>query len=379
MPEHGPTPDGDRLLARFLELVRIDSPSGEEADVAAYCAEELVALGFEVRFDDSPPRTGSNSGNLVAERAGSAPDAPVLVLSAHMDCVEPCRGVSPVIEGGIVSSAGDTVLGADDKAGIAAILEAARRIGEADGPRPAVKVVLTVCEEVGLSGAKALEPADARGDACLVLDADGVPGGIVIAAPTHYTFTATFQGVASHAGVAPEAGRSALVMASRFIAAVPIGRLDARTTANIGTVNGGTATNVIAAEAVVTGECRSLDAARVEEVRASMAAAMEAAAEEGGGSVEVSWTREYSGFSFAEDAPLVRLAVQACCDAGLDPVLKSTGGGSDGNIFAGHGVPTLVLSCGMSGVHGTGESVAVADLHALAALVEAFAHRLAGE
>lgn len=373
-------PGSDRVLGTFLELVRIDSPSREERDVALFLAGRLSELGFAVRFDTSAAETGSNTGNLIAELpAGpeSSPDARTLVLSAHMDCVEPCRGIEPVVADGLVRSAGETILSADDKAGIATILEAAHRLVEAGVQRPNIRVVITTCEEIGLGGAKALDPADVAGDACLVLDADGEPGGIIIAAPTHYTFTAQFVGVASHAGVAPEAGVSALVMASRAVCAMELGRLDEATTANIGSICGGTATNVIPASATMTGECRSLDPARAEEVRDLMDTAMRQAAHTAGGTVEIAWTREYLGFSSAPDSPLVLEATAACEDAGLTPVLKKTGGGSDGNIFAQHGVPTLVLSCGMRSVHGTQECIAVDDLHALTDLVYAFAVRMA--
>ena len=369
-------PAQDRLLSTFLELVRIDSPAREERDVALFVSRELSELGFTVRFDDTAARTGSNTGNLIADLP-SAPGASTLVLSAHMDCVEPCRGVEPVVEGGIVTSVGETVLGADDKAGIAAILDAVRRLVDDEIPRPSIRVVITVCEEIGLVGAKALSPSDVAGDACLVLDADGQPGGIVIAAPTHHTFAARFVGVASHAGVAPEAGISALAMAVSAVASMQLGRLDPETTANIGSINGGTATNVIPADASVTGECRSLDPERAEEVRSSMDTLMRQAAHAAGGRVEIVWTREYAGFSWEPDAALVLEAVGACEDAGLIPELKKTGGGSDGNIFAAHGVPTLVLSCGMRAVHGTQESISVADLHALSDLTFAFARRMA--
>ncbi len=367
----------DRLLSTFLELVRIDSPSRSEAAVAAYCAAALEPLGFEVTIDSAASTTGSDTGNLVATLPGS-PGSSMLVLSAHMDCVEPCRGVEPVVSDGVVTSAGETVLGADDKAGIAAILESVRRMVESGEPRPGLKVVLTVAEETGLTGAKVLDPDLLGGELCLVLDADGAPGGIVIAAPTHYTFIASFLGTASHAGVAPQDGRSALVMASRAIAAMRLGRLDERTTANIGTVNGGTATNVVAAQATVTGECRSTDAATVEDVRASMDTIMRQAAATGDGRVDIAWTREYGGFEFDEDHPLVELVADACRDVGLQPRTFATGGGSDGNIFSAAGVPTLVLSCGMSAVHSTKESLAVADLDALTLLVGAVARRFTG-
>lgn len=358
-----------RLIDTFVDLVRIDSPSGSEAGVARYCADRLTALGFSVRFDDSRDRTRADTGNLIAELPGTVPGT--LVLSAHMDCVQPCEGVEPVIGAEEISSAGETVLGADDKAGIAAIIEAAARVVAAGSARPAIRVVLTVSEEIGLQGAKALDPADAHGDLCLVLDADGPVGGMVVGAPTHYTFVATFWGKASHAGVAPEDGRSAIVMASRAIAAMSLGRVDECTTANVGTIEGGNATNVIAARVLITGECRSLDPDRVEDVRRSMDTVMHEAARAGGGTVDVSWTREYVGFSSAEDSQAVRLVSAACERIGVEPRTFTTGGGSDGNIFAEAGVPTLVLSCGMQSVHSTEERLALADLRGLADLVEA--------
>jgi tripeptide aminopeptidase len=329
-----------------------------------------------VRFDDSADATGSDVGNLIAILPGTAPGMR-LVLSAHMDTVEPGRGIEPVVEGGIVRSAGDTVLGGDDKSGIAAILEAVRRLSDGR-PHADVKVVLTVAEESGLTGAKALDPADAEGDLCIVLDAEGSPGGIVEGAPTHWTFTADFTGLPSHAGVAPEKGRSALVMAADAICGMRLGRLDEDTTANIGTVFGGTATNVVAAHASVTGECRSLRRERVEEVRQGMERALRTAAEKHGGTVDVHWRKEYDGFLFGPDDPLAKLVEDSCSDAGVRPWRFRTGGGSDGNIFTGHGIPTLVLASGMTAVHGTEERLAVADLHAMASILEALLRRAVG-
>ncbi len=369
-------PADDRLLATFFDLVSVDSPSRGELEVALVLARKFEDLGFSVRFDASSSITGSNTGNLIAELPAAA-GVRTLMLSAHMDCVEPCRGVVPALRDGVVYSEGETVLGADDKAGIAAILEACQRLIETGADRPGLKVVLTVCEEIGLAGAKALDPQDIGADACLVLDADGEPGGIIIAAPKHFTFAATFSGVAAHAGVAPEAGISALVMAAKAVSGMQLGRLDESTTANIGVISGGSATNVVPATAQVTGECRSLDPVRAEQVRLEMDAVLHAVARDAGGSVNVEWTKEYDAFSFAPDSPLVVEALSACEDAGLTPVLKKTGGGSDGNVFAAHGVPTLVLSCGMRSVHGTAESIAVADMHALSELVCAFAQRMA--
>lgn len=358
----------ERLLATLLELVRIDSPSGSERAVADWCARELRALGLEVR-EGAP--VGGECGNLVGTLAGTAPGR-ALTLCAHMDCVQPCEGVEPVVSGGIVRSAGDTVLGADDKAGVAAIVEALRRVRESGRPHADVRVVLTVGEEVGLRGAKELRAGDVAGDLALVFDADGEVGGVVTASPTHYTFVAQFRGRASHAGVEPEKGRSAIVMASRAVAAMRLGRLDERTTANVGTIEGGRATNVVAESTRLTGECRSLDEARVEEVRAEMDSVMREAARAGRGSVDVRWTREYSALSMAEDDLAVAMARAACGRAGVRARTYATGGGSDANIIAALGVPTLVLACGMRNVHGTGETIAVADLERCCALAEAF-------
>jgi tripeptide aminopeptidase len=361
-------------LGLFLDLVRIDSPTFEEADLASFCASRLEQIGFDVEFDDSIAVTGSNTGNLIAELPGTAPST--LALCAHMDCVEPCRGVQPRIEEGIVTSGGDTVLGADDKAGIAAAIAAAQRVIAEGGPRPTLRMLFTVEEEVGLRGAKALKPEDWAADLCLVLDAEGPVGTMISAAPTHYTFTATFTGRASHAGVAPEDGVSAILMATQAMAAMELGRLDEATTANIGTIEGGSATNVVPPTVTITGECRSLVRSRVEALKATMEEAMLQAAERAGGSVSIEWTLEYESYSLEPQDPAVVLVSNACRDAGLEPRFKKTGGGSDANVLAARGVPTVALSCGMTSVHSREERMAVADLEALADVVSAAIRRM---
>jgi tripeptide aminopeptidase len=355
---------GSRLLDTFVEAVRIDSPSGEEAAFARWCVDRLNAVGCVVRVDDTAMVTGSDSGNVIAELAATAVGATV-VLSAHLDTVEPGRGIEPVVEDGVVRSAGDTVLGSDDKAGIAAILETLAVLRETGRPHARVRVLLTTSEEIGLQGAHALDPADCDGDVCLVLDAAGEVGGVVIGAPTHFTFTATFRGVAAHAGVQPEKGRSAVLMAARAIAAMPLGRLDALTTSNVGGISGGGATNVVPAECVLRGECRSLDAARVAEVRDAMDAAMRGAADDAGGSVEVEWKKEYDGYRYEDGDRVLELVVAGVRAAGFEPYLFFTGGGSDANVLTSKGLPAVALSCGMTDVHGTGETIAVAEMEGM--------------
>lgn len=360
----------------FLDLVRIDSPTRRESQVCAWCAAALAELGFTVEIDDSASVTGSDTGNLIATLPGVECDA-TLILSAHLDCVDPCTGVIPVVEDGIVRSEGSTVLGADDKAGITAILVAAARAVRQTGQRPNLKVVLTTAEESGLAGAKALPPHAFDGDVCLVLDAAGDSGSIVVGAPTHHTFAARFVGVASHAGIAPEKGRSALEMAAQAVSVMQLGRIDEHTTANIGTIEGGTATNVVPALATVTGECRSLVRTRAEEVRAAMDRAMREAAEAFGGIVEIEWSLEYDGFVVADDSAELKLVSDACRDAGFTPTTFMTGGGSDGNIFAAAGVPTFVLGCGMQDAHSIDEHIAIKDIDGVAEIVSAVIARMA--
>jgi tripeptide aminopeptidase len=364
-PGSGAQPDETpRVLATFLELVAIDSPSGSEAAVGRRLGELFAATGMTVRFDDAHERTDSECGNLIADLPATASGRTV-VFSSHMDTVEPGRGIVPVVENGTVTSRGETILGADAKAGLAAIIECVRVLGEADVPHPAVRVLVTVGEEMGLQGAKALSEADCAGDMCLVLDADGAPGGIVTAAPTHFTFKASFAGRSAHAGVEPEKGASAVEAACRAVAAMRLGRLDDDTTANIGAIKGGGATNVVAASCELTGECRSLDADAAETVRTEMDAALRAAADQAGATVRVSWTKEYWGFRFPADDPLVAIVEEACVAAGVTPFRFRTGGGSDANVLASKGLPSLVLSSGMRDVHSTKESLRVADLEAL--------------
>lgn len=368
-----------RALDTFLDLVRISSPTGRERGVAEYVAAALRDAGCSVRFDDTREFTGSDVGNLIARlpATGAGPDRPVIAFSAHMDCVQPCENVEPVMSDGVVRSAGETILGGDDKVGIAAIIEAVRRLADSDAPHAELRVLLTVAEETGLLGAKALSAEDAGADVCLVLDADGPVGGIVTTAPTHYTCVAMFRGRAAHAGVEPEKGVSAIAMAASAICRMKLGRLDEHTTANIGVVSGGTATNVVAPTCMLNGECRSLDAGRVEEVRAEMEAAMKAAAREAGGEVEVAWNLEYRGFVVPDDSEALGLVRAACEDIGVPARLFATGGGSDGNVLSALGVPTLVLSSGMSKVHSVSEELEVAQLERLADLLVAVATRAA--
>lgn len=359
-----------RLLDLFVELVRIESPSRCEAATAARCATELQELGFTVRFDDSSVQTGSNTGNMIATLPGTATGN--VVLSAHLDTVEPCAGIEPVVAEGVVRSAGQTILSADDKAGVAGILEAVRSVVEEGALRPDITVLLTTCEELSLLGSGALA-ADALpvGAPCYVFDADGAPGTVIIGAPCHYTLHATFVGRAAHAGVEPEAGISAIRMAAAAIEAMELGRLDEATTANIGLIEGGREVNVVADACTVVGECRSLYPERADAQRAAMTAALEGAAARFGGSVDISWRTDYTAVLYDESDPLVQGIAAAARAAGLEPRFHYSGGGADANMLAARGVRAITLGIGMTNFHSIDEFITVEDLEGTARLAEA--------
>ncbi|NBI32124.1 M20/M25/M40 family metallo-hydrolase [Enterorhabdus sp. P55] len=428
--------NSDRLLSTFLELVAVESPSFCEAAMASHCARALAELGFFVEFDASAVVTGSDSGNLIARLPGTAPGR--LALSAHLDTVEPCAGIEVLREAvpaavlgsayadegatlEVLRSAGETILSADDKAGIAAILEGVRSTLESGAPRPDLTVLLTTCEEQSLLGSSALAPdalswpvdlpsacagagaAGARGEGraeggavaegagvagavvagdealpCYVLDADGRPGTIITGAPCHWTMRARFHGRAAHAGVEPEAGVSAIALAADAVAAMPLGRLDECTTANVGVIAGGTAVNVVPEACELAGECRSLRPDRAAAQRDAMTVACEQAAAQGGGSVELEWTCDYPAVLFEDDAPVVARAVAAARAAGLVPRLARTGGGADANVLGAKGCQAVTLGIGMANFHSADEFIAVRDLEATARLVEALIAEYAG-
>ncbi|MCI2242452.1 M20/M25/M40 family metallo-hydrolase [Adlercreutzia faecimuris] len=406
--------NADRLLSSFLDLVAVESPSFHEAPMAALCARLLADLGFAVEVDGSAEATGSDTGNLIARLPGTAPGR--LALAAHLDTVMPCAGIEvvreevaaaemgpayepdgPALE--VLRSAGATILSADDKAGIAAILEGVRSAMEAGAPRPDLTVLLTTCEEQSLLGASALaegalawpaglasgfdgapggRPAPGTPLPCYVLDADGRPGTIITGAPCHWTMAAEFSGRAAHAGVEPEAGASAIAMAAAAVSAMGLGRLDERTTANVGVIAGGTAVNVVPASCRLEGECRSLDAGRALAQRDAMTAACERAAAALGGAVEVTWALDYPAVLFDDDAPVVARAAAAARAAGLAPRLARTGGGADANVLGAKGCQAVTLGIGMANFHSTDELIAVRDLEGAARLVEALIAEYAG-
>jgi len=283
-----------------------------------------------------------------------------------------------VIADGVIRSDGTTVLGGDDKSGVAAILEALTCIIESGAPRPDLTVILSVCEELSVYGARFL-PDDLFpvSTLCLVLDAEGTPGGITIAAPYHCSFHAIFHGTSAHAGVNPEDGCNALQMAAKAVTLMELGRIDDRTTASVGIVSGGSAVNIVPDTCVLDGECRSIDETRVEEVKRAMTDAMHAGAAAYGGTAEVAWELAYKGLSYREDDPDVQLLLDTARACGLTGYTAMSGGGSDANVLSPKGAKPLVLNTGMTDFHSIHESLKVSDLEDCARYVESIVEAVA--
>lgn len=352
--------DNPPIVDTFLHLVQIDSPTGHEQPLAETLCHMLRDLGAAVHTDAA--------GNVIATVSGEG--EPVL-LSAHMDTVEPGRGVKPRIADGTITSDGTTILGSDCKSGIAIILDVLRRLkATGDRHRP-LEIVLSVSEEGGLVGAKRLDVSALRSKVGLVLDSGGAIGTLVRQAPCQDSLAITVHGKAAHAGTDPEKGINAIVVAAEAIAKMPLGRIDAETTANIGKISGGIATNIVPDCVEISGEARSLKSEKLAIQTAKMVKAFEAAAAKHGAKADVRVTRSYEAYFLPDDHPWVRRLADVCKCVGVEPVLMSSGGGSDANVFNAKGIACVVTSTGMASVHTTDEQIAIADLLAAADLVYA--------
>ncbi|MHB1654081.1 MAG: M20/M25/M40 family metallo-hydrolase [Desulfitobacteriaceae bacterium] len=359
----------ERALAEFFELVRINSPTRGEREVADFLKKRLANLNMEVTEDEAGMAIGGNCGNVLAYMKGNVLGTPILLLSAHMDCVEPCSNVEPVLKDGIITSAGQTVLGADDKSGVVAIMEALRTLKEQEIPHGDIQVVFTVAEEGGLNGSRNLDRSLLKADLGYVLDSGGKPGEIILRAPGQDRINVTIHGKAAHAGAAPEAGISAIMVAAKALSTMRTGRIDAETTANIGTIQGGRATNIVADRVEITCESRSRELEKLEKQTAHMCEAFKLAARESGAQAEIDVQRAYEPYALAEDSTVVVFAAQAARSVGLVAKFKESGGGSDAHFYNRYGVLCAVLGTGMQKVHTNDEYIREEDLYGSAELV----------
>jgi tripeptide aminopeptidase len=346
----------------FLELAAIPSPSGKERPVADRVGAYLSELGLGWDEDSSGPSVGSDAGNIFCRLPGRAPAGTPVFFCAHLDTVPPEGPIEPVVEEGVVRNAAGTILGGDNKAAVAAMLESVRRIVTEGRPHAGVELVFTTKEEVGLVGAGAFDASRLEADLGFVYDHAAPIGEVVIGAPSARAFEVRFHGRAAHAGIAPEEGRSAIQAAARAIADLRLGRIDDVTSANVGVISGGTARNVVPEWCTVRAEARSHDERTLSELVQEMMDAFSFAGSVSDCTVEIELREQYRGYRLRSDDRVIALAETALRGAGVETHTALCGGGADANVFNLAGIPCVVLANGMAEIHTPDEHIAVADI-----------------
>lgn len=359
----------DRLINEFMELVQIDSETKYETEIAKVLKDKFTSLGLDVTEDQSKEETGHGAGNLICTLKGNVSDVEPIYFTSHMDTVVPGKGIKPSIKDGYIVSDGTTILGADDKAGLAAIFESIRCLKEQDIKHGDIQFIITAGEESGLVGAKALDKDLVNATYGYAIDSNGDVGDIIVAAPTQAKIYATIKGKTAHAGVAPEKGVSAITLAAKAISKMPLGRIDEETTANIGRFEGGQQTNIVCDQVDILAEARSLVPEKMDKQIAAMKTAFETTAKEYGGEADVKVEVMYPGYKQEAGDHVVEVARRAAEKIGRKSSLLKSGGGSDANVIAGFGIPTVNLAVGYEEIHTTNERIPVDELVKIAEMV----------
>lgn len=358
-----------RLIDEFCELVRVDSEPLEEADLAQVVERKLAELGFEVERDDAGEQIGGNCGNLIARLpSGACCDGEPILLCAHLDRVPPGKGVKPRVDGDRIVSSGDTVLGADDVAGLVAILAGMRMARRKRSALPPLEVAITVCEEKGLQGSRHLDYSKLQSKVGFVFDAARPVGVVISGAPTHIKFDVDVIGRAAHAGINPQDGVSAIRAAGAALSRVPFGWVDKNTTANIGMIKGGEAMNIVCERVHLVGEVRSHDDAVAERVLKEIEACFAYEAARSGAELDFQGSVLYRSYRVGRDSDAVKLLGSALGNIGRSMTLELSNGGTDANQFNAHGIESVGLGIGFEQAHSTRESIAVEELVAAAEL-----------
>ena len=349
----------------FISLVTIDSESKFERDTAVQLEKDLKTLGAKVKYDNANEKTGGNIGNLYAYLEGSVNKEPIL-FCCHMDTVKPGNGIKPHIDNGVIKTDGTTILGSDDKSGIAEIIWAIKELKEIGEDHAPIEVLFTISEEIGLLGAKYLDYSMIKSKLGYALDSHKI-GQIVVGAPSQNSMTYIVHGKEAHAGAEPERGVNAIKIASEAIANMKLGRIDEETTCNVGLISGGQATNIIPNKVIIEAEARSHNPQKLEKITNEMSEALIQTVEKYKAqglrtSVDIKVENEYGSFRIQEDDPLVKLSEIACKNIGLIPETVVGGGGSDVNIFSTNGLKMAVAGSGMDRVHTVKEQIKISDL-----------------
>ena len=354
----------NRMLNEFIELVSVPCPSKDEQAEAELIMRKLDELGIEYKMDNVNEKTGGTCGNIWAYVKGTVADAPKLLFEAHMDSVAPTTGTKVVRKDGVLYSDGTTTLGGDDKVGVAGMLEAVRSLKEDNVAHGDVQLLFTVSEEIGCLGVVHLDKSFIKADYGYCMDIGGAPGEITYAAPKLYDIYVTVKGKAAHAGIAPEEGVNAIMLAAEAMSKLPAyGRIDNETTFNIGMFNAGVGTNIVCPEAKFVIDMRSLNVAKLEELKDSTMKLIKETVEAGHGEVEFEVVEGCPAVELSQEHPCIQLAQKAAEKLGFPVEMKVTGGCSDGNYLCGYGLPCGLLATGMSNVHTTQEYLKEEDLY----------------
>src|SRR6266576_978204 len=345
----------------FTELAALPSPPGEERAVADVVIGYLRDLGLSVDEDDAGQKVGSNIGNVYCRLEATDSGNPIF-LCAHLDTVTPEGPIEPVIEDGVVRNAGGTILGADNKSAVAAMLEGARRVLAENRPHGGIELLFTPKEEVGLLGAAAFDHERLHARLGYVYDQAAPIGEVILGAPYSRAMQVRFHGRAAHSGMYPEEGRSAIAAAARAISDLRLGRVDEETTANVGIIQGGTAGNIVPEWCTLDAEARSHDERKLDELVQEMVDAFSFAAGLEDCEVETKVSKSYKGYRFKPDDAVVRIASAALARSGYEPAYGLSGGAADANVFNEHGFACLNLANGMQDIHTSDERITVADL-----------------
>jgi tripeptide aminopeptidase len=351
-------------LDLFLELAAVPSPSGEERAVADLVLRYLRDLGLDADEDDTGSSVGSTMGNILVALEPTTAGEP-LFLCAHLDTVPPVDAIDPVVEDGVVRNRNAAILGGDNKAAVVAMLDGVRRVLAEGRPHAGIELLFTSKEETGLEGAYAFDASRLRARIGYVFDQAEPIGGVILGAPTAELIEVAFHGRAAHAGMFPEEGRSAIAAAARAIAEMPLGRIDDETTANIGTIEGGSAANVVPDSCRLVGEARSHDERKLADQVQAMQDALTFAAGVAECEVETKLTRHYTAYRFAKGDTAVRLAAEALSRCGFPPRYGLSGGAADANVFNERGLQCVNLANGMADIHTPDEHIAVSDIDAM--------------
>ncbi|WP_308752926.1 M20/M25/M40 family metallo-hydrolase [Candidatus Oleimmundimicrobium sp.] len=356
--------DPIRLVKTFVELAQINSESFKEGKLATFIVNKMASMGIDVRVDISLEQIKSDTGNLIIRFPGNK-SVPRILFMAHMDTVSPGKGIQVMVENDVIQSVGDTILGADDKAGIAAIIELVEVLNYERIEHGDIMAILTVAEEKGSIGAKNIDYKNLKTDYAFVLDGEGPVGGIITQTPTQNIIKAKFIGKSAHSGISPEIGINAIQAASNAISRMKLGRLDEETTANIGVIRGGTSFNVVASETYVEGEVRSFSMEKLKTQTEHIMDCLTESAKDIGAEVKINTVRGFTGYNLKPDNKAIAIASEAIKKAGLTPKLVTTGGGSDANVLNEKGIDAVNLATGMVNPHSKDESITVKELESL--------------